>query len=184
MAKGDFMMKFPLDQAAVVFVDVINNFNFDGGEDLYANTLKIVPHMQKLKHFARENELPVIYVNDHYGLWKSDSKLLIEHCWNERSQNVIGPLRPEEADYFLMKPMHSAFFQSPLQSLLEDLGKNKLILAGIAGDICLLFTAQDAYMQQYDMWIPENCMASETDLGNSHALALMHSVMNAKTDSI
>lgn len=177
-------MTIQLDQAALIFVDVINHFDFNGGEDLHRHSSEIVPYMVKLKRFAKKNQIPVIYVNDHYKLWTSDRNLLFQHCLNERSRQIIEPLRPEEGDFFLMKPMHSAFHQTPLRALLEDLGKTTLILSGFAGDICLLFTGQDAYMLNYDMWIPKNCTASESVAANEHALTLMHDVMNAHIDPI
>ena len=177
-------MNHQLSQTAVLFIDLINHFNFDGGDNLFQHTKEIAPNLKKLKNFAKKHELPIIYVNDHYKLWETDSNLLIEHCWNEKSRELLEPLKPEKGDYFLIKPQHSAFFQTPLQSLLEDLGRRRLIMAGIAGDICILFTGQDAYMQQYDMWIPKNCMASETKTGNDHALTLMKDVMNACIDPI
>lgn len=178
------MDKQHLDDTALLLVDLINHFDFDGGDNLFHHTKKIVPHVQKLKALARENDVPIIYVNDHYNLWESDSKVILEHCWNDRSKEVLEPLQPEDGDYFLIKPKHSAFFQTPLQSLLEELGRRRLIMAGIAGDICLLFTGQDAYMQNYKMRIPKNCMASESTAGNDHALALMKEVMNADIEPI
>jgi nicotinamidase-related amidase len=173
-----------LHKTAVLFIDVINDFNFDGGDDLLHHTKNILPHLRQLKVFARENGLPVIYINDHYGVWQADCKKIIRKCTNEKSREMIEAVRPEKGDYFLIKPQHSAFFQTPLRSLLQELGKSHLILAGIAGDICILFTAKDAYMYQYDMHVPQNCMASEDKDGNDYALYLMKSVMKARTDAI
>jgi nicotinamidase-related amidase len=171
------------DNTAVLFVDIINHFDFEGGEKLYAHTKEILPNLKKLKNYARENNLPIIYVNDHYGLWQADFRKIIDHCHNDRSQEIIEELKPDDHDYFLIKPQHSAFFQTPLQSLLNELGKTHLIMAGIAGDICILFTAKDAYMYQFDMHIPKNCMASEETDNNNYALYLMRSVMKANIDS-
>ena len=123
-------------------------------------------------------------MNDHYELWESDRDVILDHCRNDRNKEILDTIKPSKDDYFLIKPMHSAFFQTPLQSLLADLGRDRLIMAGIAGDICLLFTGQDAYMLGYKMWVPKNCMASETSSGNDHALALMKEVMNANIEPI
>lgn len=177
-------MTISLKNTAVLFIDIINDFDFDGGEKLIKNTEGILPNLIKLKKFAKENELPTIYVNDHYGLWQADFHKIIHHCKNDRSRHVIDKLMPDENDYFLIKPQHSAFFQTPLQSLLNDLGKTHLIMAGIAGDICILFTAKDAYMYQFDMHIPKNCMASEEKENNDYALYLMKSVMKANIGPI
>ncbi|WP_087973982.1 isochorismatase family cysteine hydrolase [Oceanobacillus rekensis] len=173
-------MNQSLSNTAVIFVDIINDFDFDGGNDLYQNTKAILPNLIKLKNYAKENELPIIYVNDHYGLWQADFQKIIDKCKNERSNDIIEALAPDnDDDYFLIKPQHSAFFQTPLHSLLIELGRTNLIMAGIAGDICILFSAQDAYMYQFNLHIPENCMASELKENNDYALHLLHSVMDA-----
>lgn len=173
-----------LSKTAVLFIDIINHFNFDGGDKLLYHTQHIVPHLKRLKAFARQNSIPVIYINDHYGLWQADFRKIISHCTNDRSQEIIEEVKPDNNDYFLIKPQHSAFFQTPLHSLLQELGITNLMLAGVAGDICILFTAKDAYMYKYDMHIPENCMASEDKDGNDYALYLMRNVMKAETDPV
>src|SRR5699024_789463 len=134
--------------------------------------------------FAKENDLPVIYVNDHYGLWQADFNKIIRQCTNHNSKEIIEALKPDNDDYFLIKPQHSAFFQTPLHSLLTDLNRYSLILAGIAGDICILFTAKDAYMYKMNLHIPKNCMASEENDTNDYALYLMRSVMKANIKPI
>src|SRR5699024_9495607 len=168
-----------LDKTAVVFVDLINDFNFPGGDKLLKNTKEILPNIIKLKQYAMANDLPVIYVNDHYGLWQADFNKIIDHCTNKNSEETIEKIKPTADDYFLIKPQHSAFFQTPLHALLTDMDKDHLILAGIAGDICILFTAKDAYMYQMKLHIPRNCMASEEKEYNDYALNPMQSVMKA-----
>lgn len=172
-------MQYDLDNTVVVFIDLINDFNFPGGDKLLKNTKEILPNILKLKQYAVENSLPVIYVNDHYGLWQADFNKIIAKCTNDKSKEIIDQIKPNDNDYFLIKPQHSAFFQTPLQSLLTDLDRDNLILAGIAGDICILFTAKDAYMYQMNIQIPKNCMASEEKENNDYALYLMESVMKA-----
>ncbi|NBJ70883.1 cysteine hydrolase [Roseburia sp. 1XD42-34] len=184
MKKGATIVNVPLNDSAVLFVDIINDFNFPGGKELEANTKQILPNLIKLRNFAKEKKLPIIYVNDHYGLWQADFRKITDYCYNDKSKNIIEKLEPDDDDYFLIKPQHSAFFQTPLQALLTELGKKHLILAGIAGDICILFTAKDAYMYGYSMYIPENCMASEGKDNNDYALYLLHAVMKADTTAI
>lgn len=172
-------MTYSLKQTAVLFIDVINPFDFDGGDKLIKHTQDILPNLISLKQFAKKNHVPIIYINDHYGLWQADFSKIISHCMNERSKDVIQAIKPDKHDYFLMKPMHSAFFQTPLQSLLSELQRTHLIIAGVAGDICILFTVKDAYMYQFDIHVPKNCMASEEMNGNDYALYLMNTVMKA-----
>jgi nicotinamidase-related amidase len=173
-----------LSNAAVLFIDLINDFQFEGGEKLLTHTEEILPNILRLRQFAEENQLPIIYINDHYRLWQYNQAKIIDYCTNDANEHIMEKIKPKPNDYFLIKPQHSAFFQTPLQSLLQDLKRTHLIISGIAGDICVLFTAKDAYMYQYSMHVPKNCMASEVKEGNDYALYLLHSVMKANIDPI
>ncbi|GIO24276.1 isochorismatase family cysteine hydrolase [Oceanobacillus sp. J11TS1] len=177
-------MNITPENTALIFVDLINDFKFNGGEDLFSHTEAILPNLVKLRRFAKEKSIPIIYVNDHYGLWQADFRKVIDHCKNKKSEKVIEKIKPDDDDYFLIKPQHSALFQTPLQSLLTELKRTHLILAGIAGDICILFTAKDAYMYKFSLSIPKNCLASEEIQMNNYALYLMESVMDADITAI
>ncbi|MEN1966492.1 isochorismatase family cysteine hydrolase [Lentibacillus sp. N15] len=177
-------MNILLENSAVLFIDFINDFKFERGERLLKHTKEILPNVKRLKAFAKQNNLPVIYINDHYNLWQSDFHKIMDYCTNDMSRDIIEAIKPEEDDYFFIKPKHSAFFQTPLQSLLNQLNKTHLIMSGIAGDICILFSAKDAHMYEYSLHIPENCMASNEKQGNEYALYLMRTVMDANTKPI
>ena len=82
-------------------------------------------------------------------------------------------LIPAEDDYFVLKPKHSAFFSTSLDLLLSYLGARKLITTGFAADICVLFTANDAYMRDYELIVPSDCIAAETDAARRNASVQM-----------
>lgn len=167
---------------ALIIIDMINNFEFDKGETLAEKTLKIADNINHLRHTFNKNNLPVIYVNDHYNLWKADIDKIVNHCRNEKSNPLFEKLLPKEDDYFLIKPKHSAFFGTSLNTLLYHLNVNNLILTGIAGNICVLFTANDAYMREYSLQVPEDCIASVDDRDNQYALRMMNHVLKADTN--
>ena len=77
-------------------------------------------------------------------------------------EEVAGSSSPAEDDYFVLKPKHSAFFETTLDTLLAYLGAKTLILTGIAGNICILFSANDAYMRDYNLIVPSDCVVSNT----------------------
>lgn len=134
-----------------------------------------------LKQRAKANNIPVIYVNDNFGRWRSDFSKLVDNCMksNVRGRSIVTLLRPEEDDYFILKPKHSAFFETNLEILLGYLGATTLILTGIAGDICVLFTANDAYMRDFRIFVPPDCIASESNERNREVITLMHRVLKA-----
>jgi nicotinamidase-related amidase len=87
---------------------------------------------------------------------------------------IIRLLRPKpESDYYILKPCHSGFFRTGLEVLLERLETRTVIVTGFATDICVLFTANDAYMRGFDVVVPRDCVASEREADNDHALRHM-----------
>lgn len=170
---------------ALLLIDVINDLEFDGGEDLLVHAMPMAERLAALKRRAKEAGIPAIYTNDNFGRWRSDFPSLVQSCLEEgvRGREMVKLLKPEEDDYFILKPKHSAFFQTNLDILLKYLGVETLILTGVAGDICVLFTANDAYMRDFRVVAPEDCIASEDVNNNRNALTIMQRVLKAEITS-
>jgi nicotinamidase-related amidase len=134
-----------------------------------------------LKRRAKAQGIPVIYANDNFGRWRSDFPKLVSHCSQagKRGQPIVAQLQPDQDDYFVLKPKHSAFFQTNLEILLRYLGVTTLILTGMAADICVLFSANDAYMRDFRIYVPWDCIASESADRSREVLLLMQRVLKA-----
>ncbi|UOQ83820.1 isochorismatase family cysteine hydrolase [Gracilibacillus salinarum] len=168
-----------MKNTAVLIIDMINDFHFHEGDLLLNNTEEILPNIDQLKQYAKKHKLPIIYINDHYNTWETDFKQIAQTCLTKENEAIIQRGLPDEEDYFIMKPQMSGFFRTPLRSLLEHLNIEHLIISGIAGNICVLFTANDAHMRGYTLHVPENCIASNTHRHNHEALKLMEAVFKA-----
>ena len=169
--------------AALLLIDVINDFDFPEGEQLLQLALPVGGNIAELKTRARAAGIPAIYVNDNFGRWQSDLKKIVAHCSNEKAKgkSFVELLLPEDDDYFVLKPKHSGFYSTSLDLLLTHLTAKNLILTGIAGNNCVLFTANDAYMRDYKIFIPSDCTVSNTEQENLHALEQMETVLKADT---
>jgi nicotinamidase-related amidase len=165
----------------LLLVDVINDFNFPRSADLMRFALPAARRIVALKKRLRARGIPAIYVNDNFGRWQSDFKKQVERCISEDSMGapVARLLIPGEDDYFVLKPKHSGFFSTSLDVLLGYLGAKKLVVTGFAGDICVLFTANDAYMRDYELIVPSDCIASETAVANRNACQQMKRFLHA-----
>lgn len=170
-------------RTALLLIDVINDMDFPGSEGLVEAALPMAERIAALKRRARAAGIPAIYANDNFGRWRSDFRKVVEHCLRPHvpGHKVAELLKPEEEDLFVLKPKHSGFFSSTLDTLLEYLGTEKLILTGVAGNICVLFTANDAYMRDYQLFVPGDCLASNSPQENEWALRQMREVMKADT---
>ena len=166
---------------ALLLIDVINDMEFEGAEPLAEQAVPMAHRIAALKRRAREAGIPTIYVNDNFGRWKSDFRRVVQHCLEDgvRGEAVARILQPEDDDYFVLKPKHSAFYASTLDTLLTYLGAQTLILTGLAGNICILFSANDAYMRDLNLFVPADCVVSNTVAENEHALEQMHKILKA-----
>ena len=167
---------------ALLLIDVINDLEFDSGARLLENALPMAEKLAALKRRARDAGIPAIYVNDNFGKWQSDFKKLLTHCLADSAKGckIADLLRPDDDDYFVLKPKHSGFYSTTLDLLLEYLKVETLILTGVTTDICILFTASDAYMRDFNLVIPRDCVASVNPEENEHALEYIKRVLKAE----
>ena len=112
---------------AILLIDVINDLEFPEGEQLLRFAVPMADRIARLKERARQAGVPVVYVNDNFGRWRSDLNAQVEHCLEDdvRGRPVVERLRPEEDDYFVLKPKHSGFYSTTLDVLLEYLGRGR-----------------------------------------------------------
>lgn len=159
---------------ALLLIDVINHFEFPDGAQVLHKALPIAAALAKLKERARNAGIPVIYVNDNFGQWRTDAHKLVNYCVRPGcpSQLFVERLKPEPEDYFVIKPMHSAFYQTPLDVLLRHLEASSVILAGLATNSCILCTAHDAKMRDLHVVVAEDCCAARS--AREHRQAVEH----------
>ena len=138
--------------------------DFPGARRLGRHALRAARPAATLLERARGAGIPVVYANDNFGQWRSDFRAVVEGCssGNSLARELARMLAPSPRDYFVLKPRHSAFFETPLHFLLDRLRANGLIVTGIAADSCILATALDAAIRGYRLWIPANCVAAQT----------------------
>jgi nicotinamidase-related amidase len=166
-------------ETVLLIVDVINDLDFPEAKQLLRYVPAMARKLARLKARAKRAGIPVVYVNDNFGRWRSDLGSLVEHCRTGRAKEIVDLLRPEQDDYFVLKPKHSGFFSSTLETLLRYLGAERLIISGIAGNYCVLFTANDAYMRDYKLVVPSDCTVSNTARENREAIRLMKNYLKA-----
>ena len=170
-------------RVALLLIDWINDLEFDSGAKLLPQALAAARASAALRGRAKKAGVPVIYCNDNFGKWRSDFRTLLEHVLHDdvRGRPIAELLAPDEEDYFVLKPKHSGFHSTSLDVLLAHLGATTLILTGIAGNFCVLFTAHDAYMRDFKLVVPCDCVASLREEDDRQALAHMANVTKAKT---
>jgi len=168
-------------KVALLLIDVINDLDFPGSRSLLRFAVPMARRLARLKTQARELGCPVIYVNDNFGRWRSDFQSQVKHCLGDGvpGRCLVERLRPANDDYFVLKPTHSGFHSTTLELLLRHLGAQTLIITGLATNICVQFTANDAYLRGYHVCVPRDCVAANSAKLTAEALSQMRSVLKA-----
>ena len=172
-------------KSCLLIIDMINEFKFEGAGRLLPAVERAARHIAGLKRHVKQAGLPVVYVNDNFGKWQSDFRKLVARGLDERchGKQIARILIPEDDDYFVLKPKHSGFHATPLELLLRYLKVGRVIITGIAGDNCVLFTAADAYMREFDVAVPADCIVSLDAASNRSALQHMRVTLKADIQS-
>jgi nicotinamidase-related amidase len=169
-------------EVALLLIDVINDLDFEGGERLLEHALPAARELAALKRRAAEAGVPVIYANDNFGRWRSDFSVQVRHVREEetRGRPIAELLAPGDCDYFVLKPKHSAFYQTCLGILLEHLGVQTLLIGGFATDSCVQLTASDAFLRGFNLLVLQDGSATQSSEAHGSSLEQMRRVLSAR----
>lgn len=164
-----------LEHSALLIIDMISDFSFPDGDVLAAEAGKVVDNMVRVRRLYRSRRRPVIYVNDNFGQWNKGFRDLVDWAARigSRGSALVDLLRPASDDFYILKPRHSAFYETALPSLLDDLGVRELAIVGVAGDACVLASAFDAHIRKFGLWVPADASASLSRERNARAMQFL-----------
>jgi nicotinamidase-related amidase len=167
---------------ALLIVDMISVWDFPDSEALSPRAVAIAPRLAALKRRCVQAGIPVVYVNDNRDRWRSEFRELaaLAAQASEAGAAIAASLMPSDADYAVLKPKHSAFFATPLDLLLRHLRVRRLIVTGVATDLCILMSAAEARIRDYEVIVPRDCVALPASR-NERALRALEEVHRIKT---
>lgn len=169
--------------AVLLLVDVLNPLRFEGSERFVPRAVEVGRRIAAVKAAAKRAGIPAIYVNDNAGRWRSDLQQVLASCLAEDAPGrpLARLLVPEPSDYVVLKPKHSGFYSTPLDTLLVYLRARTLILTGFTIERCLLFTANDGFLRDYELFVPRDCTAAIDEDDASAAFRILERVLGATT---
>jgi nicotinamidase-related amidase len=175
--------RFPKARTVLLLVDTINPFDFPGGAAFARRSMRVAHAIAALRERATRARVPVVYVNDNLGRWRSDVDGLIERCRRPEMAGapIVELLAPRPSDYVVLKTTLSGFYQTPLDTMLRLGGVRRLVVTGFAADNCVLFTAADAYMREYRLDVPRDCIGAKSPAALRRALGTLEELLGART---
>ena len=184
MAVSSRRRTHPASSTALLVIDFFNPLSFRKPSRLAPWAIKAARNTRRLKDLLSKRGIPSIYINDNFDEWGGDFSRVLARCAAQDgpASEILDLLRPGEDDHVMMKPRHSAFYGTPLEFVLEELEVRHVILTGLEADVCIFFTAQDAYVRQFSLWIPSNCVGTTND--RYYLTALEHMRRNLKATTM
>jgi len=163
------------DRTALLLIDVVNPLDFPEADALARHAIPAAERVAALKRGMKASGATVVYVNDNFGDWSSDFSGLVRRVRSGQNDaaRIVELLAPEDDDLYVLKPRHSGFYATPLDELLRSREIQRLVLCGFQTHMCVLFTAHDAYIRQYDLRVPADGSASERPELHRNAMALL-----------
>lgn len=169
-----------MSRTALVVVDMVNAYDHPDADRLVESVEDTLPRMVELVRRAREEGVPVVYVNDNFGSWRSNRDDLVASVLDGPHARLVEPIRPDDDALFVVKVRHSIFFQTPLDYLLAQEGVDRLVLVGQVTEQCVLYSALDAHIRHLEVCVPRDAVAHiHPDLADA-AMRMMELNMGAE----
>lgn len=159
---------------AVLVVDMIVDHLAPGSALEVPRAREVVPALTKRLDAARTAGMPVIYVLDEHEADDADLEEWGTHAVKGTEGASVWPeLAPLASDHTVTKPSYSAFFESKLEPLLDQLGIDTLVLTGCLTEMQLMATATDALQRGFAVEVPADTQAGSCAEAEMVALGTM-----------
>jgi nicotinamidase-related amidase len=164
---------------ALIVVDMLNHYEHEDADLLMSDVERILSPLERLIHEARTRSIESVYVNDNHGDWGAGRQELVERALAGAAPHLVEPIVPPAELPFVVKRRHSIFYQTLLEYLLREHGVTRIILAGQVTEQCILYSALDAYLRHFEVFIARDCVAHiQEDLADA-AFRMMECNMHA-----
>ncbi|MEA2157481.1 MAG: hypothetical protein QOE11_3621 [Solirubrobacteraceae bacterium] len=165
--------------SAVIVVDMLNDYEHEDGDLLVASVRAALPAMCAVVERAREQDVPIVYVNDNHHDWSAGRPELVEHAMRGRAPELVEPIAPAADLAFVVKARHSIFYETQLEYLLRQQEIERIMLVGQVTEQCILYSALDAYVRHFTVAVPRDAVAAIHDDLADAALRMMERNMRA-----
>ncbi|HID93418.1 MAG TPA: cysteine hydrolase [bacterium (Candidatus Stahlbacteria)] len=168
---------------ALLIIDMLNDFVSDHAPLKVKGAKEIIPNIKKQIKKARKNKIPIIYLCDRHKNDNTEFSIWPKHAIEGTGgAEIVAQLKPSKEDIIIHKTTYSGFFKTELEQILKQKNIDELIITGVATNICVLYTAADAYMRGYKVSVPEDCVVGITPEDHKFALRQIKEVLKSSTE--
>ena len=166
--------------SALIVIDMLNPYDHDDAEPLKESVRGMLDELQALIAGAGEEGLRTIYVNDHHGDWSAGPTEIVQRAMSGAAPELVEPVLPPDQVPFIVKARHSIFYQTLLEYLLRNEEIGRLVYAGQVTEQCILYSALDGYLRNFEVVVATNAVAHISDELAAAAIQMMETNMHAQ----
>jgi nicotinamidase-related amidase len=168
------------DSQVLLIVDMISDYAFPDAEQVVANVEKAVPAIRRAREIADAADVRVVYVNDILDDWRCSRSDTVRRGLEGERPDLVEPIAPRDDDAFFFKGRHSTFYGTLLAHYLSTAETERVVFAGQVTEQCILYSAHDAHVREYDVTILRDAVASlDNEMGQA-ALEMLRENIHAE----
>lgn len=169
-----------MNNKALIIIDMIYDFVYGKFGNDYARN--IIHNVNGIISKARSKDIPVIYLKDEHLSSDPETKHWGQHAMKgDPGSEIIPDLIPEINDIVISKSTYSGYFNTNLDTILENLQVEEVVLAGVSTNICVQHNAADSFFRGYKVTVIENATAAFEPALHLQALQYMRDIYGVKT---
>lgn len=160
-------------KTALIIVDMVKDFTDPEGLVFYPQNREILPKIKKVLDLCRKKDALIVFLRHSYRAGKFDKNLINmrPNCIENTGGDEIDPMLDVdyEKDYVVKKRRYSGFFGTDLDMILRENGVENTIIVGTKTNCCIRATVTDAYYLDYNAYVVEECVATNSEeVNNMH----------------
>jgi len=169
----------------VIVADMVRGFCEDGRNLYVGPTVReIIPRIQELLRREKAAGSHVIFICDTHDPDDKEFEMFPAHCVRGSEEPDVIPELAEFAGEIIPKRRYSAFFETNLGERLAELKPDKIVIAGVCTNICVLYTTAEARYHDYNVEVPADCVATFDPDAHAFALKEMQTVLGANVTGL
>ncbi|KAB2441596.1 isochorismatase family protein [Bacillus luti] len=154
----------PDPKRAVLLIHDMQEYFLDAYSDKESPKVELISNIKVIREKCKELGIPVVYTAQPGGQ-TLEQRGLLQDFWGDGipagpdKKKIVDELTPEEDDIFLTKWRYSAFKKTNLLEILNEQGRDQLIICGIYAHIGCLLTACEAFMDGIEPFFVADAVA-------------------------
>jgi len=169
--EGEATFELDSKHSALLVIDMQDEFVRSGWTPYWVpEATRIVPRVARLIATCRALTIPVIFTafaQTHHRLDRPAPGAAMPNRYPFESDDwfkdghIFDDLKPQPEDIVILKPSYGAFYDTPLETILRNLGRDTIIICGTLTNFCCGTTARQGFERGFKVVFGSDVTATD-----------------------